>query len=115
MIEMDLADETTALAWIVDRILDLNCAAVRIVPDEQVPVADLDLASVSDEVDPVIGRAEIPCRPTLRDGDAFAAPLCSPTHARDNRIFAASHCQQAMQNGRSGSRPSIFCTANTVP
>src|SRR5258708_1251818 len=57
---MDLAHETTTLAWIVDRLLEFARRTIGITPVEQVAVADLDLSAITNAVDPVVVRAQVP-------------------------------------------------------
>ena len=61
MINVDLADDATAVAGIVDWILLLADLVVR--PIEQVLVGYFDLPAVANEVYPILGRVEVSLDP----------------------------------------------------
>jgi hypothetical protein len=57
MIQVDLTHDPAAVSRIVDRILKFLQIRVGIPPREEVPVTDLDLSAIPEEVDPVAGLA----------------------------------------------------------
>ena len=65
MVDVYLADEPAAVAWVVNGILDF--LRVSVAPLEQILVSDLNLATVPDKVDPEfrVVQVSLEANPTL--------------------------------------------------